>query len=81
MKLTRSEKKAKSLNITTVEEGRKYIGLHCAKFSGKPFKSGNKINVITDVGFIDANDGSKKLAFYFEEDGSYVSCQMVYIKN
>jgi hypothetical protein len=43
------------------------------KKSGKPFKSGNKINTVTGE-TINLQDPKKRLAFTFLEDDSIVSC-------
>lgn len=78
-KLSKSEAKKRELKINSVIEAQKYIGKQCAKFSGKPFKSGNLINTITGVGTFVTPDNKTKIAFVFDEDGTMVSYQMVYI--
>ena len=79
MRLTKSERNRKTLHIETEDEAKQYIGKYCAKFSGKPFKSGNLVNKITGVGTFVTSDNKKKIAFVFDEDGTMVSYQMVYI--
>lgn len=44
------------------------------KISGKPFKSGNKINTV--AGIIDHPKRKGKKAYIFEEDDSYVSIEI-----
>ena len=60
------------------------------KIFRQTFQSGNLINTITGVGQIIPTygntvltpaEGYAKIAFYFEEDGTCVSCEMCYIVN
>ena len=78
-KLTKSERDKRRLLFTTTFQAEEFIGKQCAKFSGKPFKSGNKINTITGVNIMILNNGKQVVAFYFDEDKTYVDCKMVYI--
>ena len=77
--LSRSEHKRRELNVNSLEEAQKYIGKWCAKFSGKPFKSGNLINTITGVGIFLTKYNKSKISFSFDEDGTMVACNRVYI--
>lgn len=54
------------------------IGKKVEKYSGKPFKSGNKINTVKSVTEHPYREG--KSAYTFEEDDSFVSveqCKMI----
>lgn len=81
--LSKSERDKKKLSINSVREGTQYITCKCAKFSGKPFKSGYWVNTIKGVELMKLTNLKgeliTKLAFSFLEDDSLVSCEMVYI--
>ncbi len=51
------------------------IGLEVVKISGKPFKSGSKINSVTGI-VTNEEDPEKREGFTFEEDDSIVNCEM-----
>ena len=48
------------------------IGKKVCKESGKPFKSGKKVNTVKEV--VLHPDNIDEYAFTFEEDDSYVGC-------
>lgn len=81
--LPRSEREKKKIRINSVKEGSAYLTCKCAKFSGKPFKSGFWVNTIKGVEVMKQTSPKgeeiRKLAFSFFEDDSLVSCEMVYI--
>ena len=63
----------------TLEEAKTNIGRQVAKKSGKPFKSGNKINTVTDVIEVEVpykNATIKRAAYKFAEDDSWVTVEM-----
>ena len=65
----------------TLEEAKANIGKQVVKKSGKPFKSGNKINTVTDVIEVDVpyNHNTttiKRAAYKFVEDDSWVTAGM-----
>ena len=66
-------------NIITLEEAKQNIGRQVVKISGKPFKSGNKINTVTDVIEVEVphkNATIKRAAYKFQEDESCVIAEM-----
>ena len=77
--LKKSEIKRLRLEVCTENAAAAYIGCKCAKFSGKPFKSGYLIDTIKGVGTLRTPDGKEKTAFIMREDETMVSCEMVYI--
>lgn len=56
----------------TIEMYTPNIGQPCAKYSGNPFKSGNKVNTISGVIY---HPKVNIPAYTFEEDESYVECR------
>lgn len=63
----------------TLEEAKQNIGKQVVKISGKPFKSGNKINTVADVIEVEVpykNVTIKRAAYKFKEDESWVTAEM-----
>lgn len=63
----------------TLEEAKTNIGRQVVKKSGKPFKSGSKINTVTDVIEVEVpykNATIKRAAYKFAEDDSWVTVEM-----
>lgn len=54
-----------------------FIGKKVEKISGKPFKSGNKINTVKGIGI---NPNTGKECFLFNEDESLVDIRICKIK-
>ena len=52
-----------------------YSGVRVEKLSGKPFKSGHKINTVKGLTY---NPHSGELAYTFIDDESMVDCHQVY---
>ena len=52
-----------------------YSGVRVAKLSGKPFKSGHKINTVKGL---TCNPNTNLLSYTFVEDNSIVDCKQVY---
>jgi hypothetical protein len=63
----------------TLEEAKVNIGRQVTKKSGKPFKSGSKINTVTNVIEVEVpykNATIKRAAYKFAEDDSWVTVGM-----
>lgn len=63
----------------TLEEAKTNVGKQVVKKSGKSFKSGNKINTVTDVIEVEVpykNATIKRVAYKFKEDNSWVTVGM-----
>lgn len=65
----------------TIEEATANIGKKVCKKSGKPFKSGLKVNTVKGIDYMEVPSKNKaitiwRLCYTFEEDDSLVSAEI-----